>query len=291
MTKTPFNAERVSQYAAIFKCPVCGGEFAAAEPGGLVCGKGHRFDMAKPGYVNFLSRAVNSGYGKELFAARHRIITESSLYAPLHEVIADAIRGHSEGFAAPPLIADMGCGEGSHLHEIMNRTPIPGAVSVGLDLSKEGIRMAARRYAGPVWAVGDLARAPLPDQAAIAILNMLSPANYREFKRMLAPSGIVVKVVPGPQYLQELRRPLFDGEEKRSYSNDKTASLFRWHFRLKETVALQYTRLLLRPELACLARMTPLAWSAEPARTAAFADREAAEITVDLEVWIGASHQ
>src|SRR5699024_8950783 len=80
---------------------------------------------------------------------------------------------------------------------------------MGLDVSKEGVIMAAKNYKDTIWLVGDLANTPIGDGSCQVILNIFSPANYMEFKRVLAPNGLVVKVVPRANYLKELREVLF----------------------------------------------------------------------------------
>lgn len=287
MSKKLISAKRVSEHISLLKCPFCDSRLAAVEFKSLTCSRGHAFDFARQGYLNFMARPVRGHYDKELFAARHEVVRESDLFNPMHEAVAKAIEAHAAAAPSPLMIADLGCGEGSHLQKILEAFERTAAVGVGLDISKEGIRMAAQAYDGPIWLVGDLAAAPLANQAFHVILNILSPSNYREFKRILAPKGLAVKVVPRPHYLKELREFLFPDGKKRTYSNQETVALFQEHFRLKEVVPLRYTRQLSRSGLFRLLQMTPLAWSADPARTAAFANREAAEITVDLDILVG----
>ena len=76
------------------------------------------------------------------------------------------------------------------------------------DLSKESIQLAAKSdHEWKVkWFVGDLARLPLLDQSMDLLLDIFSPANYQEFKRVLAPDGRLIKVIPTPSHLQEIRQ-------------------------------------------------------------------------------------
>ncbi len=107
------------------------------------------------------------------------------------------------------------CGEGSHLQRIIEGSNIP-ATGIGLDISKDGILLASKRYENSIWIVGDLAKSPFGDQSFHIILNILSPSNYKEFKRLLVQDGLVIKVVPRPDYLKELREVLYDDMEKKS---------------------------------------------------------------------------
>ena len=56
------------------------------------------------------------------------------------------------------------------------------------------------------------------------ILNILSPANYAEFTRLLKPDGLFVKVVPENDYLKELRNVFYD-ETERQQDADPAARL------------------------------------------------------------------
>ena len=61
------------------------------------------------------------------------------------------------------------------------------------------------RRSGAAWFVADLKRLPVRSAAADVVLNVFSPADYAEFRRVLAPDGELLKVVPGPDYLREVR--------------------------------------------------------------------------------------
>lgn len=41
------------------------------------------------------------------------------------------------------------------------------------------------------------------------VINILSPSNYQEFKRVLKPQGQIIKVMPNANYLQELRHLVY----------------------------------------------------------------------------------
>ena len=64
------------------------------------------------------------------------------------------------------------------------------------------------------------------DRSAGAVLNVFSPANYREFGRVLAPDGRVVKVVPTENHLREVRRLAADKLRHGAYSNARIVEHF-----------------------------------------------------------------
>lgn len=289
MSKKIQSANLVDTWSSSLKCPLCGSPVKVNEYAGLVCLKHHAFDFSKHGYLNLLTRPAVGKYGKFLFDARHHLITESSLYKPLHKVLRDLILKDAPEAENSWMMADLGCGEGSHLQSVLKACDLPQVTGLGLDISKEGITLAAKKYEGSIWLVGDLASLPLADRSCRVLLNILSPANYKEFTRILRQDGIIVKVVPGPGYLKELRQALYGDNEKRSYSNKHTSDLFCRHFDRLDTIQLNYRQRLNGAELQLLASMTPLAWSSDPERLQDFVRQESAWVTVDLDILVGKS--
>lgn len=287
LSKKIHSAQVFSENIAAFRCPHCKGAMKVVDLTSLKCENNHTFDFAKQGYVNLLTHAVNSHYNKELFEARQKVIVESSLYTKLHESIARVIQDFQVDHKQPAMVADLGCGEGSHLQRILDKCENSTLTGVGLDISKEGIMLAAKKYENPIWIVGDLADSPLMDQSYSIILNILSPSNYKEFKRILVKDGLVLKVVPRSNYLKELREAFYDKDEKKVYKNDEIVSLFEKHFHLLDTQILNYTISLNKEEWIRLVHMTPLTWSVEKERIDQFINQGSAKITVDLAILVG----
>src|SRR5699024_12497689 len=99
-------------------------------------------------------------------------------------------------------------GECSHLQKIINECRNKARTKIGLDIAKESIIMASKNYHNPIWLVGDLANIPLTDQSSHVVLNMPSPANYMDFNRVLAPEGLIGRVVRRPSSFRVLRRQI-----------------------------------------------------------------------------------
>ncbi|MBP2240972.1 23S rRNA (guanine745-N1)-methyltransferase [Cytobacillus eiseniae] len=287
MSKKIRSAARVHNVVSAFRCPLCASSMRVVDHTSLICSRNHTYDFAKQGYLNLMTHPINSQYNKELFEARHRVIMESNLYSDMYTIISNVLKDHFDALLPSIMITDLGCGEGSHMQRILEECHDPRITGVGLDISKEGILMAAKQYEDPIWLVGDLANSPLAGQSFHVILNILSPSNYKEFKRMLANDGLVIKVIPRSNYLIELREALFKDTEKESYKNDQITSLFKEHFEMLNMYNVSYTKVLTRAELLDLVQMSPLAWSAKSEDIEGFINRDSGEITIDLEILVG----
>src|SRR5699024_7719359 len=128
------------------------------------------------------------------------------------------------------VILDAGCGEGSHLQKVTETVGNVATTRMGLDVSKEGVIMAAKNYKDTIWLVGDLANTPIGDGSCQVILNIFSPANYMEFKRVLPRNCLVVIVGTHSIYLKELRQVIIPETSNVMYSNDESVTVYKKHF-------------------------------------------------------------
>ncbi|WP_155593278.1 putative RNA methyltransferase [Lysinibacillus cavernae] len=272
LSKRAVGAALMDQHIQLFACPVCQQSMYVYEQGRLVCSANHSFDIAKQGYVNMLTHSATSKYSKSLFESRKAVI-DSGIYDVVEEKIVELI-------ASAKTVLDTGCGEGSHLARIMKDKN--DRIGIGIDIAKEGIVAAARHYPHQIWCVGDLAKSPFAKSGFDAILNILSPANYEEFKRLLAPNGCIVKVVPQSGYLHELRAQLYADSNKETYSNEQIVSRFRDSFNEVNVERITYTSLLAKDLVPALLEMTPMGWHKKD-DTAIVLN----EITIDVDLLIG----
>lgn len=271
LSKRAAGAALINANIGLFACPICQKTMGVYDQGRLTCVTSHSFDIAKQGYVNMLTHSAASKYSKDLFESRKTII-ESGLYDPLEEKIAELI-GQAK------TVLDTGCGEGSHLARIMAGKD---GIGVGIDIAKEGIVAAARHYPEQIWCVGDLAKSPFAKDCFDVILNILSPANYEEFKRLLTADGCVVKVVPQSGYLQQLRAQLYADSAQETYSNEQTVERFRESFSDVTVERITYTVPLASSLVPALLEMTPMGW-----HKAQQAEVNVSEITIDVDILVG----
>jgi 23S rRNA (guanine745-N1)-methyltransferase len=274
ISKREASISYIKEYQRLFQCPICKSVMIVEDNGTICCSKNHSFDIAKQGYVNFMTKPVHTMYGKELFESRYEII-QSGLYDQVHEKIAEIIGVETK------TILDTGCGEGTHLVKISEQLN-SDLVLVGIDISKEGILTAAKHYEEKIWCVGDLAKSPFQEQTFDCILNFLSPANYDEFQRLLKPNGKVIKVVPQEGYLQQLRKQAFAQTEKEYYSNEQTVNRFKEQFSKAKVHRVTYTKALQQHLVQKLLEMTPLGWHIKN-----LDEMKVLEITIDLDILVG----
>ncbi|WP_246569236.1 putative RNA methyltransferase [Allobacillus halotolerans] len=279
------SAKRIQHHEQQLRCPICHQPIRIGESNKLICTNRHSFDLAKQGYVNLLNQPSDSQYDKKLFASRRQIITETGLYHLLHKKIAEIVAENLPE-AGQYMILDAGSGEGSHLHEVVKSQQEPTVSGIGIDISKEGVKMAAGQYKDQMWFVADLANLPIADQSVAVIMNILSPANYQEFKRVLVDDGLIIKVVPRSDYLAELREAI-GKKEAQAYDNKKITSLFGEHFQLIDVISLTNQVELTAQERKHLSQMAPLAWHADQEKIDRFVHGSSGNVTVDLDVLVG----
>jgi 23S rRNA (guanine745-N1)-methyltransferase len=187
-------------------CPVRGCGRPLGEVGGaLACEARHSFDRAKGGWVNLLGpqdkRSRDPGDAREAVLARRRT-AERGLHAPLLAVLGRELAKARAG-AAEPALLDVGCGDGFILDAVD-----PGAPwqRWGVDISREAIEIAARAYPACRWLVANAdRRLPFADGSFQAITTITGPKNSAEFRRLLAPGGVLIVAVSAPDDQAELR--------------------------------------------------------------------------------------
>lgn len=235
----------------LLRCPKCGGALTRRDRS-LVCPQAHCYDIARQGHVNLAPGARESFYTKALFESR-ACVFEAGIYEPVVQAMTRVLGAHLP--QAGGALLDAGCGEGYYLLRVCpERTP----VRMGFDLCKEAVRLAAGREKRASFFVADLANIPVAQGSFDAVLDVFTPANYAQFRRVLRPGGVVVKLAPRRDYLIQLRRAAagllrheeYDGAQVERYAGE--------HMKLLDTQAITYT-LPVDGELAFhLARMTPM---------------------------------
>lgn len=283
ISKKMMNTNALQEVIELFTCPICSQSMQIIEHAHLVCRKNHSFDISRQGYVNLAPQAHTTKYDKTLFEARNIMMTHQ-FFDPLLARITDTIQQYISE-ESDTLILDAGSGEGSQVTQVMQELSDRRVSSVGIDLAKEGIASAAKNYPGSSWVVADLANCPFEDRSFDVLLNILSPANYEEFTRLLKEDGLFIKVVPEKDYLKQLRVLFYEGAEREK--ENQPAITVAKHFKEVITERVTYDFPLNSLLLDSLIRMTPLTWGASKDKIENARLADLPFVTIDFTVIIG----
>ena len=259
-----FNQEK------IYLCPKCLSE-SCIENISLVCSNNHRYDFSKKGYIHLINNYKPTKYSEELFKARSEVFG-NDFYSNVLKNIQNLVEKYAEG-----IVLDIGCGESYYIKKL--KTVFPEKYFYGLDNSKDAIELAVKEDKLNPYMVANLANLPFKDGSVSCILNILTPANYEEFFRVLGDEGYLIKVIPNANYLREIRE-LIGGKE---YTNSDTVSLIEENCTIVERITVSDTFELTQTQAASFLKMTPLTFS--KVITDADIDK-LKEITIDLELLV-----
>lgn len=277
MKKIEKGIKFVSEHLDMFRCTVDGEPYDHVEGNTLVCAHNHRLDINKKGSPYFLNHAVNTEYDDAMLAARRRVLT-----AGLFDGIVDAVAAQLP--ADPQRIMDVGTGEGTPFARLLAKR---GNIDtgIGFDISKAGVNLATQLDTDAFFAVADLANLPFNDNSFDSIVEFFSPSAYEEFKRVLAPEGTLVKVVPSSGYLHELREMLYPVDSpNHTYSNQKVVDRFMENYPNATQTEISYQWQIPADLYVDLLHMTPLHWGARPEAQAAAEATPLPAVTVNVVV-------
>ena len=265
--------------ATAFACPICQENLTLVESS-LKCCNRHSFDLAKFGYVNLAPQIKQSAnYYKENFQNRQQIL-EAGFYQAILEAISDLLASSKNA----KTILDIGCGEGFYSRKLQKRHP--DKTFYAFDISKDSVQIAAKSEANWAvnWFVGDLARLPIKDASMDILLDIFSPANYGEFRRVLSKDGILIKVIPTENHLKEIRQMVQDQLTKKDYSNQDIKEHFQEHFSIQSRQIASLTKPITAEQRQALLAMTPLLFHVDQTN---IDWSQLTEITIEAEILVG----
>ena len=265
--------------ATAFACPICQENLTLVESS-LKCNNRHSFDLAKFGYVNLAPQIKQSAnYDKENFQNRQQIL-EAGFYQAILEAISDLLASSKNA----KTILDIGCGEGFYSRKLQKRHP--DKTFYAFDISKDSVQIAAKSEANWAvnWFVGDLARLPIKDASMDILLDIFSPANYGEFRRVLSKDGILIKVIPTKNHLKEIRQKVQDQLTNKDYSNQDIKNHFQNNFTILSSKTASLTKTITAEQLQALLSMTPLLFHIDQTK---IDWSQLTEITIEAEILVG----
>lgn len=187
-----------------YRCPICETPLQARDSL-FRCQNKHSFDRAKEGYINLLpvqfKQSKQPGDNKAMVNAR-RAFLEKGYYQPLVDKLASLLKKYND---IQGNILDAGCGEGYYTHQLTT-----GDSNVyGVDIAKEAIKKAAKKYKSNHFCVATLSHLPFAENMFNAIVSIYAPILENEFTRVLAQQGILITVTPGKNHLLSLKEKIY----------------------------------------------------------------------------------
>ena len=265
--------------ASAFACPICQENLTLVETS-LKCSNSHSVDLAKFGYVNLAPQIKQSAnYNKKNFQNRQQIL-EAGFYQAILEAVSDLLSNSKNA----KTILDIGCGEGFYSRKLQESHS--DKTFYAFDISKDSVQIAAKSE--PNWAVnwfvGDLARLPIKDASMDILLDIFSPANYGEFRRVLSKDGILIKVIPTKNHLKEIRHIVQDQLTNKDYSNQDIKDHFQEHFIIQSRQIASLTKPISAEQRQALLSMTPLLFHVDQSK---IDWSQLTEITIEAEILVG----
>ena len=270
---------------AFLVCPHCGADLELDDRV-VSCATGHRYDVARQGYVNLMPGGAHTGTADTpaMVAAREAFF-DAGHFAPLISAVADEAQRITPA-ETPGCVIDLGAGPGRYLAAVLDR--LPERVGLALDLSKHALRRAARCHPRAGAVASDVWRA-LPVRAGVAALalDVFAPRNGAEIRRVLQPDGALVTVTPTPDHLREVVPTLgllTVDDDKRDRVHRQLAP----HLALQRETAVAFAMTLTADDLDALVTMGPSAWHVDRAGLAARIRALSPPITVTASVTVAA---
>lgn len=272
---------KLKRFASVtaFACPICLENLTLVESS-LKCSNRHSFDLAKFGYVNLAPQIKQStNYDKENFQNRQQIL-EAGFYQAILEGVSDLLASSETSTT----VLDIGCGEGFYSRKLQESHS--DKTFYAFDISKDSVQIAAKSEPNWVvnWFVGDLARLPIKDASMDILLDIFSPANYGEFRRVLSRDGILIKVIPTENHHKEIRQMVEAQLTKKDYSNQDIREHFQEHFSIQSSQIASLTKPITTEQRQALLSMTPLLFHVDQSK---IDWSQLTEITIEAEILVG----
>lgn len=225
------------------------------------CDNNHQFDQAKEGYVNLMpvqhKKSKDPGDNKMMMQARRQFL-DAGYYQPLRNTILSILDKLLTDHHNLQTLLDIGCGEGYYTGFLASSLSTNHAIKVyGLDISKNAVRSASRRYSGACFCVASSHRLPFDDHAVDAVLRIYAPCKAEELNRVIKTNGFIVAVTPAPQHLIQLKGLIYQTPKPH---DDKEEIIEGFH--CEQQHRLSYPMTMAGQQAVNLLQMTPFAWKA-----------------------------
>ena len=219
-------------------CPVCKKKLIRTDRS-YRCENGHNFDLSKEGYLNLnLKNSQSSGDNPDMIRARKRFL-EKGYYSFLRDAVNELIKESDS-------LVDLACGEGYYTSAFKAKD------KVGIDLSKSGLKIAAKSDKSTLYLLNSIFRDPLADRCADKVITIFAPIASKEIVRILKDDGSFILVRPDDRHLYELKELIYE----KPYLNEAEEIAIEG-MELKRQIKIQERKRVSHEDLMDLFMMTP----------------------------------
>ena len=177
-------------------CPVCK-EKLERYSNSYKCSNNHCFDLAKEGYLNLNRKnSQNTGDEKDMINARKAFL-DKGYYNFLRQAVNNFISEDDS-------LIDLACGEGYYTKYFKAND------KVGIDLSKQGLKIASKNDKTTLYLLNTIFNNPLEDHCADKVVTIFAPIAKSEITRLLKTNGKFILVKPNVNHLIELKKAVYD---------------------------------------------------------------------------------
>lgn len=220
-------------------CPICK-EILNRKDKVYKCLNKHSFDIAKEGYLNLnLTSSKNTGDEKNMIKARKAFL-EKDYYLFLKEELNKIIIN-----IKPNNLLDLACGEGYYTKDF------PIKEKIGIDLSKEALKIASKEDKTTKYILKNIFDVPLKNNSLDLIITIFAPLS-KEINRLLKDDGYFIMVKPDINHLYELKEVVYDKPYYNQIKDNKIDGLV-----LLDEIKIKETKILNNTDLNYLFKMTP----------------------------------
>ena len=187
----------------VLRCPHCAASIKI-DAGVAKCDAGHSFDIARQGYVNFLTNQtfIKNADSAAMVEARRKMQARP-YFQNLAQQLAQVCEGLCRDISVPVIIEP---GGGTGFYARAATQVASSSVAISFDISVHAAKVCARQSNRIAAVVADVWQPwPIGENSADIVLSVFSPRNFAETERVLHSGGTLIVVAPEDHHLVELR--------------------------------------------------------------------------------------
>lgn len=205
----------------------------------MSCINGHNFDIAKQGYINLnMHNSQNTGDNVEMIQARKNFLSKDYYKFLLDEI--------NKLLNIDDSLVDLACGEGYYTSKFICKD------KVGIDLSKQGLKIASKNDPNTTYLLNSIFHNPLEDKCADVVTTIFAPIAKQEISRLLKDDGKFILVKPDINHLIELKKAIYDNAYENEIENIRIDNMY-----LDSEIKISNNALLNNEDIKNLFAMTP----------------------------------